>query len=396
MIGSTNTLVDKKGGYIEPLISNGFIWQNTGITLPYNFVDGRAVIFRGEVHILGGSVQALHYKWNGNSWEKVSTLPYNLTRGSAIVYNDEIHIIGRYHGGSSSYGYEHYKWDGTTWTEVSELLGRFYDGSLVIHKGEMHALSSNSTVYHQKWDGTSWIKVSNAPYSFNGTVSVSYHDELYIFGSSASGSYGTYSKFNDETSTWSTYTMPFQSYNSSLVVYNDEIHIIGSNVTAYANLHYAFNGTSWRLVSVIPYRFYRGAAILFNDEIFLLGSDYNAASAKYFYKGKLGKRYSMVVPYGTTVRTDVFTPINMATTSGTISADRFVANKLEYCDLEFTIGKDSPVTVVKDRSILYIDTGKNTDGSKTLLALKNMKVNDESIASDGIITVPDGPINIEY
>jgi hypothetical protein len=99
--------------------------------LPYGFAYGSAVVYNGEIHILGGENNTLsHYKWNGTSWVSVSTLPYSLMRGAAVVYNNEIHILGGYISGTALA--HHYKWDGTSWTDVGSLPYTFRDGSAVV------------------------------------------------------------------------------------------------------------------------------------------------------------------------------------------------------------------------------------------------------------------------
>ena len=78
-------------------------------TLPYLFYSGSAVVFNGEIYILGSGDSnnyTKYYKWDGSSWTSVSTLPYNFVSGSAVVLNNEIHILGS--GPSSSTETNHY------------------------------------------------------------------------------------------------------------------------------------------------------------------------------------------------------------------------------------------------------------------------------------------------
>lgn len=127
--------------------------------LPYGFIQGSAVVFNNEIHILGsngGNNGINHYKWDGTTWTEVSTLPYDFKNGSAVVLNGEIHILG-----GVSYGYTtHYKWNGTTWTSVSTLPYDFYNGSAVVLNGKIHILggekngnnhvSLNSKIYRKE------------------------------------------------------------------------------------------------------------------------------------------------------------------------------------------------------------------------------------------------------
>ena len=127
-------------------------------TLPYDFNGGSAVVYNGEIHILGGGIVSgptdnytKHYKWSSANpnWTEVSTLPYNGFRfGSAVVYNGEIHILG---GGITSTpadtNTKHYKWSSANpnWTEVSTLPYGFRFGSAVVYNGEIHILGGGIT-----------------------------------------------------------------------------------------------------------------------------------------------------------------------------------------------------------------------------------------------------------
>ena len=89
-----------------------------------------------EIHILGSdnsSYRTSHYKFNGTSWESVSTLPYSFYGGSAVVYNDEIHILS---SDDSNYYTTHYKYDGNSWVNVSTLPGETSFG--VVFNNEIH------------------------------------------------------------------------------------------------------------------------------------------------------------------------------------------------------------------------------------------------------------------
>ena len=127
------------------ILNEGGEWGSVMTDLPYNFYYGSAVVYNGEIHILGSyslNCYTKHYKWNGSSWTSVSTLPYDFYYGSAIVYNGEIHILGSY---SSTCSTKHYKWNGSTWTRVSTLPYNFHGGSAVVYNGEnIYILGSSS------------------------------------------------------------------------------------------------------------------------------------------------------------------------------------------------------------------------------------------------------------
>lgn len=161
-------------------------------TLPFSFTQGSAVIYNGEIHILGSNVSAdrtKHYKWNGTSWTEVSTLPYSFYGGAAVVFNNEIHILGS--GYDSLYYKYHYKYDGTSWTSVSTLPYSFYQGSAVVYNNGIHILGGGggSTKYY-KWDGTSWTSVSTLSYGFTYGSVVVFDNGIHTLGSGSS-SYAT-------------------------------------------------------------------------------------------------------------------------------------------------------------------------------------------------------------
>ena len=119
-------------------------WSSAS-TLPYEFCNGSAVVYNGEIHILGSGINGNstnHYKWNGSTWTRVSTLPYESNGGSAVVYNGEIHILG---SGIYNNHTKHYKWNGSTWINVSTLPYESNDGSAVVYNGDMHILGGGSS-----------------------------------------------------------------------------------------------------------------------------------------------------------------------------------------------------------------------------------------------------------
>ena len=112
------TVKNSGGGGLLPVYVTGdptpahYEWSMSGCT-PYAFQYGASVVYKGELHILGGSGNHFgHWKWNGENWLNVSILPYDFLNGTAVVYNDAIHILG---GDGNNYG--HYKWSGQEWVE---------------------------------------------------------------------------------------------------------------------------------------------------------------------------------------------------------------------------------------------------------------------------------------
>ena len=168
---------------------DGASWTSVS-TLPYAFGDCPAVVYNNEIHLLGqrrqlsdgSSISNLkyHYKWDGTTWTSLPSLPYVPVNGTALVYNNELHLVG----GNDSANVEnadnkHCKWDGTTWTSLPNLPYQFAFGSAVVLNDEIHILGGSSERdvsrryihrAHYRWNGTTWRKERILP-------------ELFAFGS---------------------------------------------------------------------------------------------------------------------------------------------------------------------------------------------------------------------
>ena len=137
------------------------LWGNVMTDLPYDFYDGSAVVYNGEIHILGSAGnRTSHYKWDGSTWTSVSTLPFSFYYGSAVVYNGEIHILGG-NGGSSI---SHYKWNGSSWAKVSTLPYIFYEGSAVVYDKSIYIIG---TIGGTKIDSKSYVAFTFPEKPFN-------------------------------------------------------------------------------------------------------------------------------------------------------------------------------------------------------------------------------------
>ena len=159
-------------GFTNHYKFNGTSWESVS-TLPYKFATGSAVVLNNEIHILGGggssggggggssggggggggssssSYSTNHYKFNGTSWESVSTLPYNFSTGSAVVLNDEIHILGSiYYDSGYLYAKKYYKFDGSSWIDAHALPYEFHSGSAVVLNDAVHILGGGSSSYN--------------------------------------------------------------------------------------------------------------------------------------------------------------------------------------------------------------------------------------------------------
>lgn len=258
--------------------------------IPYNFYQGAAVVYKGEIHLLGGNTNnTKHYKWNGSEWLQVSTLPYNFVQGKAVVLNDEIHILGCY---ISEHQKKHYKWDGLTWKQVSSLPYVFYDGVAVVLNGKIHIMGStyNSATkkYHYVFDGSTWNLVTpNLPYDSYCGHAVVLNDEIHLIGGTSNMKKHYKGKFSITGGTFewtSVSTLPFDFYDSCAVVLNDEIHILGSFDGAYSKKHYKWNGANWIQEKDLPIGFMRGGSVVHNNTLHILGGTGETGIQKYFYK----------------------------------------------------------------------------------------------------------------
>lgn len=139
--------------------NNNKVWSGRQIfsKLPYNFFNGGAVVYNGEVHILGGNNTKNHYKYNGSSWESVSTLPIAPT--TAVVYKNQIYIFN----GTATYKYENSAWKSCNNTSfISNAKWRsaiLYKDLVYIHG--TYRKTNNFTYQPEYYFGI---------YSFNGTA----------------------------------------------------------------------------------------------------------------------------------------------------------------------------------------------------------------------------------
>ena len=245
-------------------------------TLPYSFYLGGAVLYKGEIHILGGNNGATkHYKWNGSSWVSVSTLPYNFYYDPAIVFKDEIHIVSSWSATTS-----HYKWDGTSWTSVSTLPYELSYNSVVIYDDMLHMVGGyGGHTKHYRLNGTTWESVSTLPFDHYQGQAIVYNNEIHIMGSNTSSNYTKHYKWDGVS--WSEVSvLPYNFYQGRLFIFDDEIHMVGSGYSDAMTKHYKWDGKIWTEVSTLPYAFYNGCVIVSDDGFHLLGGS-NAGTNHY-------------------------------------------------------------------------------------------------------------------
>ena len=270
--------------------------------LPYQFNQAAAVVYNGEIHILGSSsgtgAQTKHYKWNGSEWVSVSTLPYTFLWGTAVVYNNEIHVFAC--TSTSSNSGVHYKWNGSSWTQASSppWSGSDYSSirgcSAVVLGNDIHLFIAYSVgygtytyyKYHYKWNGSSWSNPSTPPYDFKWGSVVVLNGQIHLLGGGTKDNSTTKNHYKWNGSSWSSVsTLPFPFTQGSAVVLNGEIHILGGSgydgtsysVQPYKQSHYKWNGSTWTQASILPYPFTISSAVVWNstasDEIVLLGTN---------------------------------------------------------------------------------------------------------------------------
>ena len=356
MIGSTNSLVTKKGGLIIPEIYKSYSWQSMP-QLPYYFHEGCAVVFDGEIHLLGSeesSYRTLHYKYNGTRWMIDTPIPFNFYGGCAVEYNGELHVMGStYNTTSNKYHYKYNKYT-KQWTSVSTLPIQCDGSCAVVYNGEIHLLGSvKATNYssHYKWDGTSWTSVSTLPYYFISGNAVVYNNEIHILAGSDTTNHYKW----DGTSWTSVSTLPSAARNGCAVVHNNEIHLIGGGTaTSSYVMYHRFDGTNWVRDIDIPYNFVSGASVVYNNEIHIMGSSYNTSSEIIHYRLAVAKVYKATLPQNTEVyANDIFMKNAFIYTS----IEGGFKTTQEYTDIYISVYKDSAITMVRDGSVLFMDSG---------------------------------------
>lgn len=206
--------------------------------LPFSLSWGCAVVFRGDIHILGGTANTTkHYKYSNGTWSSVSTLPYAFANGCAVVLNDELHILG---GADSTLGKKHYKYDGSSWTACANLSEPLINGSALV-----------------------------------------INDEIYVFGAGTDGT-KAYVISADGVRRELT-SIPYDFTYGSVVYSDDVIHLLGGNdAGSGCTYHYVYENDTWTKLGDLPYVFYKGSAIEVNEKIRLYGG-YNNHQKHYEY-----------------------------------------------------------------------------------------------------------------
>lgn len=321
-----------------------------GSNLPYNFYRGSAVIYKGEIRILGGySGTRSHYAYNGSSWVSKTNLTYNFYDGCAVVYDDKIHILG----GSGNY-HRFLKKDESGWNMASTMPYTFTNGSAVVYNGRIHILggSTNSTTKRSHWSfktNENWKEESTLPYDFHKGAAVVYDGKIHIFGSDAS-SY-RYSHYSWDGESWTMEgSMPYYFCQGAAVVYDNKVYLLGGY---YNTTYMIWNGSNWVSYSGgLPYAFANGSAVANSDSIYLLGT--NSNSSLYRKMSLMIVAYN-IIRYGNKTLMDL--------TNLTLSTND-VKKKTKYIDKDgvYKIGTREPYYKYESSNALFFGRKKiNSD-----------------------------------
>ena len=331
------TVKNSGGGGLLPVYVTGnptpahYEWSMSGCT-PYAFQYGASVVYKGELHILGGSGNHFgHWKWDGENWLNVSILPYDFLNGTAVVYKDAIHILG---GDGNMYG--HYKWSGQEWVEEVSSFQAITKASAVVYNNEIHILSAlqhiafngtnwyqvstntfgnyckavmydnaihvfyHDSTYHYKWDGSSWTTLENVSGHVSGDAVV-FNNQIHIFCDTA------HYVWNKTTDTWTNKNHMIQSEfeDGKGIVYKSQLHLLGGSATSQN--HFVWDASSDTYTGVkntLPKCFTNGNAIVHDGELHLFGAD-DDTYGHYKWNGTT-LTYVSKMPYPVTTGRDLF------------------------------------------------------------------------------------------
>lgn len=135
---------------------DGSSWQSVS-TLPLSFVgDNCTLVMSDGIHLF---FSTKHYLWNGSDWSELTgnTSAINID-GVALNYNNEIHILD----GSTSAN-EHYVLRNNTWTKLSDLPCATKNA--VVYRGKIYMFDldeSSNKIY--TYNGTNWSELSYTCY----------------------------------------------------------------------------------------------------------------------------------------------------------------------------------------------------------------------------------------
>ena len=259
------------------LTSKSNVWAMMSAMKVSGTYDIHAVVLNGNIHVIGipdsNGYKKAHYRWNGTSWETLTSAPYTMDDCTAVVEcNGKIHLIG------AKDSTVHAVWDGSSWSTSAAPRLPYNVGSggiaAVSYNGELHVIYHTTATtlkrHHYKLTDSKWVTASEPPF-FSDSTAVVRNNEIHLVGSSTSGETNYHYRWNGSTWT-SVSTLPYKFNNKGeVIVVNNEIHILGGFQSANSQSHYKWNGSSWTSVSNLPYDFDYGAAVVLNGEIHIIG-----------------------------------------------------------------------------------------------------------------------------
>lgn len=158
---------------------------------PYSCVGATSVVMDDGIHVMGSVSSAYadyHCLWDGTEWKTLANLPDKLINGTAIVYKGELHIIGGTEMNEKPYN--HYKLVGKRWVVVGRTKYDVIGNNAVAVMGDsMYAVGRIKTddgigkLCLMKFDGSAWSTISSweAMTSISTPYAVVYRNRLHVF-----------------------------------------------------------------------------------------------------------------------------------------------------------------------------------------------------------------------
>lgn len=180
--------------------------------IPYEFKFGDAVIYKDEIHILGGVNNGTkHYKLNKetNKWEQDVDLPYEFYNGNAVVIDNNLFLLGGLGNPEALYVFN----DEYGWMQLGALPYEFYNGGAIALNDKIHMFGGigyedKYTILEIEIIGyNTWIThiydMECLPFKFcYGSIDIC-DDEIYLFGSLYdTASYSKHFKLDKNTNKW--------------------------------------------------------------------------------------------------------------------------------------------------------------------------------------------------
>ncbi|MED1669440.1 Kelch repeat-containing protein [Brevibacillus laterosporus] len=166
-------------------------------------------------------------------WVKKAPMPTARYNHAGLIYDDKIYIYGGTLGQGSLSNLEMYDPDKDKWYKLpSSSVGR-YNTSFVENQGKFYAIggsvSNGKTNIVEEYDpiSNSWSRKQSMPEALRLAKSVSFEDNIYVFGgdSEKSGTSKSVYVFNPETNKWiSKNSLPFEGNLLSFGVLNNSIY----------------------------------------------------------------------------------------------------------------------------------------------------------------------------